>query len=946
MTQSACSADRGGDGPQSTQGGSGTSTSPDTHLSLDGGWDSALSLAGVARLDLANMDGTEPLKHAQNVRELRLERVSGSMEVSRALARLTIVDSPIACTNPQGRDLPNLAEVAVSSTFQGGYYSCLGSHGWLHLVHVLQRANQLRCLTLDCDGSDYEYPPYMTQLKQLEMLVLTRIRGSVYLSHSIRSITLTNCKITNFQCDVDSLPDLRELTIVDINKEQTFLSKILERAHGLRNLTLQYVGIYYSKYQVQILDISMLKFLETLVVTEINVDLYLPQTIRSITLKDCNITNFQCDAKLLPDLQEFIWDEVSNGYNYVSSILQKTKQLRKLTLKSNGGYSKYLPDISEIKQLEILVLTHISGNIYLSPCIRIVILKNCRIDKLYYSSNYLPDLLELTIINIAHDQTFLGNLLEKAKQLRNLTLMGNSIYYSHTPCMSYMKQLEVLVLDRMSGDIYLSPNIRSITITDCAIHSIQFSAESLSQLQELTLCSVKYDKTILSQILQNAHRLQKFKLKDNGILQYGPPDISSLTQLKMVKFSNIYGDIYLPSCIESFTLNNCKIKKVQIDAESLPHLQEFTIIEVSYYQNFVNKILQKSHGLRNLTMKSKDNNQKYPLDMSMLQQLEIIMLDRIRDNINFPPSIRTVTLKDCTITDFQCNAESLSALWEFTLLDVSCDQSQLNNLLQKMHSLRHLTLERGGRSSSNYKFYLLKIFSGKYLETLCLEQMICTIYISSTIRSIFLTQCTIHGVQCSSDQILNLRKLSMINVNAPKTALRNVLQKANRLQSLVVHGYYRKSYTIAQLYLQPSVLVLDLENVNVNQLVLTAAPRIEKLRLHHIIVKKNYMPEISRLIKAKTATLLDVSDINVDVGTLADPNLAQFALSTFIQRAGMDVKLNLTVGCHYYQRGNMMYQNDDNTPAALPTSLTIFLLQLKIRQLSSELVVLGMALAE
>eukprot|EP00702_Spironucleus_salmonicida_P004969 EST46260.1 hypothetical protein SS50377_13736 [Spironucleus salmonicida] len=473
MTQSACSADRGGDGPQSTQGGSGTSTSPDTHLSLDGGWDSALSLAGVARLDLANMDGTEPLKHAQNVRELRLERVSGSMEVSRALTRLTIVDSPIACANPQGRDLPNLAEVAVqcSQTLHQSQFKM--SCNWGLPINLIQNAQELRKLKL-VNSHHHNFIQFeLPSLYKLETLQLCCTKGSLHLLPNIQSIILIGCKITKFQCDVDSLPDMRQLIMECMAHVDISLSQILHKAPRLGKLQL---GMHL--YIVTPLpDMSKLKVLDTLNLENMKGEISLQPSIRSITLTRCKITKLQYQPESLPDLRQLT---VYNAFSAVAclgeqlqTIVQISPMLQKLKLENNYMQRMLLPDISRLTVLEFLTLAGMEGDIYLPPSIRSVSIEKCKITKFSCDTETLPNLLELTINYMRYVDPSLTMVLQKAIKVQNLIIYGWMKGIVYIGSINLQPSVTILKLQNICfGELILvgTPGVKNLLLNNVGTH--------------------------------------------------------------------------------------------------------------------------------------------------------------------------------------------------------------------------------------------------------------------------------------------------------------------------------------------------------------------------------------------------------------------------------------------------------------------------------------------
>ncbi|KAH0573061.1 hypothetical protein SS50377_25179 [Spironucleus salmonicida] len=540
MTQSACSADRGGDAPQSTHDcedaisvpQTGASASPDTHLSLDGGWDSVVSLAGVVRLDLANMDGTEPLKHAQNVRELRLARVSGSMEVSHALARLTIVDSPIACTNPQGRDLPNLAEVAVSCGQALNKDGFKWIRDWGPLVDVLKGAQELRKLTLD----NYTYYrlilPEMPSLKKLETLELFRTKGSVYLPPSIRTIEIDKSSITKLYCDVELLPYLKEFTMYSVSYVDISLSQILQKATGLQKLVL------VSKFGIvsTLPDISKLKLLETLNLAYRKGEIYIPQGIRSVTLTNCKITKFQCDAELLPNLLELTVDNAFSSVTFLGEklqmIVQISPKIRQLQLTNNYRNHMILPDISKLIALEYLSITGMQGQIYLPHSIRSVSIYKCKITKFSCDTETLPNLLELTVHYMKSVDPSLTMVLQKADKLQKLILGG-----------TFKDTVRI-------WKIYLQPSVTELELKMMRLsHLIQLGTPKVKILSIYQVLTDYYEFQVLVRIIKS-RTIIKIDIqaigKEYGYFQRRYNRINTFNLRVFIQREGVYARMHIP----------------------------------------------------------------------------------------------------------------------------------------------------------------------------------------------------------------------------------------------------------------------------------------------------------------------------------------------------------------------------------------------------------------
>ncbi|KAH0569801.1 hypothetical protein SS50377_27770 [Spironucleus salmonicida] len=438
MTDGARAADRSGDAAPESQGLMTTTLPaaaelpdpPVAHLSLDGRWDAAVRLDALTSLALADMDGTEPLRYVENVRDLRLERVSGKMDVGPALARLTIVDSPIMCRNPQGRDLPNLTEVIISCTSKEFSEPCELASNWQPLLNILQGAKQLKNMTLNRSGTPYASVPDMSGLRQLEMVALNGITGSIYFPPSLRSVTLTDCIDSIFQCDADSLPDLREIFLDDVYCDQPSLNNILGTANGLRKLTLKYNGSYYDEYQVCPPQISRLKQLETLVLDRIEGGICFSPSLRSVTLTDCIVYNFQCDAESLPDLREIFLYDVYCHQPSLNNILGTANGLRKLTLKYNGSYyDEYQvcpPQISRLKQLETLALGGIEGDICFSPSLQSITLTKCTVNNFQCDADSLPELREIVLEGVTNESTSLARVLQLAHGLQRFIVRGTA----------------------------------------------------------------------------------------------------------------------------------------------------------------------------------------------------------------------------------------------------------------------------------------------------------------------------------------------------------------------------------------------------------------------------------------------------------------------------------------------------------------------------------------
>ncbi|KAH0569785.1 hypothetical protein SS50377_27753 [Spironucleus salmonicida] len=675
MTDGARAADRSGDAAPESQSLMTTTIPaaaelpdpPVAHLSLDGRWDAAVRLDALTSLALADMDGTEPLRYVGNVRDLRLERVSGKMDVGPALARLTIVDSPIMCRNPQGRDLPNLTEVIISCTSKEFSEPCELASNWQPLLNILQGAKQLKNMTLNRSGTPYASAPDMSGLRQLEMLALNGITGSVYFPPSLRSVTLTDCIDSIFQCDADSLPDLRYICLDLIKYDQLSLDIILERTHALQSLTLKYSGSLYDAY------------------------------------------------KMCP------------------------------------------------------------------------------------------------------------------------------------PQISRLKQLETLALDGIEGDICFSPSLRSITLTKCTVNNFQCSVKSLPDLREIFLDDVYCDQPSLNKILGKADRLRSLKMK--------------------------YNESVVPS------------------------------------------------------------NKVHSLYTSRLKQLETLALDGIEGDICFPPSLRSITLTKCTVNNFQCSVKSLPDLREIFLDDVYCDQPSLNKILGRANGLRKLTLKYNRYFQSIYKVWPVQISRLTQLETLVLDGIEGDICFSPSLQSITLTKCTVNNFQCDADSLPELREIVLEGVTNESTSLARVMQLAHGLERFIVRGTAENCTAVLELYLQPSVMMLELDRVRLERLVLVGAPCVERLRLRNICIPPDQLPVLARLVRVRTVMYLKVSCIGVGSGQQDAASLQQFALPAFIRRHGVDIELAVRVGQQYVQRGSMVYQEGDSQPVALPTRLAAFVYRQKIEPL-------------
>ncbi|KAH0575349.1 hypothetical protein SS50377_22980 [Spironucleus salmonicida] len=414
MTDGARAADRGGDAPPESQGLL-TATLPAAaelpdpsvaHLSLDGRWDAAVRLDALTSLALADMDGTEPLRCAESVRDLRLERVSGKMDVGPALARLTIVDSPIVCRNPHGGDLPNLTEVVISCTSKEFSEPCELASNWQPLLNILQGAKQLKNMTLNRSGTPYASAPDMSGLRQLEMLALNGITGSIYFPPSLRSVTLTKCTDSVFQCDADSLPDLRYICLDLIKCDQLSLDRILGRANGLRSLTLTYNDSFYYDYVMCPPQISRLKQLETLVLDGMKGDIYFHPSLRSVTLTQCSVNKFYCDADSLPDLRDIFLSHVTYVSTSMARVLQLAHGLQRLIVRGTAENSTTVLALYLQPSVVVLELDRVRlGRLVLvgAPCVERLRLCNIRI-----TPDQLPALARLVRVrtvmhlNVSH----------------------------------------------------------------------------------------------------------------------------------------------------------------------------------------------------------------------------------------------------------------------------------------------------------------------------------------------------------------------------------------------------------------------------------------------------------------------------------------------------------------------------------------------------------------
>ncbi|KAH0569827.1 hypothetical protein SS50377_27799 [Spironucleus salmonicida] len=387
MTDGARAADRSGDAAPESQGLMTTTLPaaaelpdpPVAHLSLDGRWDAAVRLDALTSLALADMDGTEPLRYVENVRDLRLERVSGKMDVGPALARLTIVDSPIMCRNPQGRDLPNLTEVVMS------YYDRVQvSIAWQSLLDLLPQACSIRSITLHGKPDALIIlTPNFGQIFCVELRI-EYAKGVLCIPHLTESIHVVRSKLSGLRFERDSFPHLHTLYLVNAILPQACPSicEFLHMAGELRHLTLR----GHRTRLMHISDMSRMKVLETLALTMVQSDIYLHPRMRSVTLTKCIVNNFQCDADSLPDLREIVLEGVTNESTSLARVMQLAHGLQRFIVR--GTDSSY---------------TAVSV-LYLQPSVVVLELDRVRLDRLVLVSTPSVERLRLRNICIPPDQ--------------------------------------------------------------------------------------------------------------------------------------------------------------------------------------------------------------------------------------------------------------------------------------------------------------------------------------------------------------------------------------------------------------------------------------------------------------------------------------------------------------------------------------------------------------
>ncbi|KAI5950786.1 hypothetical protein KGF54_003860 [Candida jiufengensis] len=426
---------------------------------------------------------------------------------------------------------------------------------------------------------------------------------------SLRSLSLTNCKISGETLDLSSLFQLKELYLNEINDLNS-----IKLPSALRSLSLT-----ECKISGLILDLSylyQLKKLDLGDVEDLN-SIKIPSSLISLSLSLCRIRDVILDLSYLYQLKNFDSDGI---YQYDGRSLENVKlphSLESICLRYFNLQSLNIS--SDYKNLKNFELIECDGSISLS-----------------YTK--LPPGLEILQIEFSNEATF---VLREANFLYGLS---SEILFPST-----LKILKLTGMEDIIVGLQLnSPNLEELEIEGASLFNPQgLINESLINLKKLTviLCgstmeSVKFPKNLEYLNLQNNRitSLIQFNLNNLNKLKHlivKGNEITSITEqiapnLKILDISgNPIKQLHQQENLKQLILNTSKIDDIFIN-----NLESFEL-----------EIKDKDHDYNSIPY--------YEFD-SCYYMKKLILRLKVGDisNISFPGSIR--------VLDITCLSSSLN----------------------------------------------------------------------------------------------------------------------------------------------------------------------------------------------------------------------------------------------------------------------------------------------
>ncbi|KAI5967806.1 uncharacterized protein KGF55_000077 [Candida pseudojiufengensis] len=563
------------------------------------------------------------------------------------------------------------------------------------------------------ENFDMKYDNFFSKNLPLSLreLILGDINdlNSIKFPLSLRSLSLTNCKISGAILDLSYLHQLKELYLNEINDTDSIKLPLTLGSLSLTECTISGLELDLSYlYQLKKLDLSDVNDLNSIKI---------PSSLISLSLSSCQIRGVMLDLSYLYQLKNFD----SNGiYQYDGSSLENVKlppSLESICLRYFNLQSLNIS--SDYKNLKILKLVTCDGSILLFNTILPPGLENLQIEfnneamfvfreAVLYGltcENLFPSTLK--VLKLTNMENIILRFQLNLPNLEELEIEGASLFNPQgliNESLINLKKLTAIYCGSTMESVKFPKNLEYLNLRKNRINSLtQFNLNDLNKLKHLIVS----DNQITSITEQIAPNLKILNISGNPINLFHQQKNLKQLILNTSKMDDI--------CINNLETFHIEIKNKDHEYGSIPY---YKFDSCYYLKNLI--LCLEASDISNITFPG--SIEILDISCNIFSVNQCIDIQKDLYNISECNNLKIFKLKSCSKEHFNfdnlpINLENFS----ITNSDIKSICGSLRNLNKlKSLDLRYNSIDNNGLKNCLFSSPKIEVIdlSGNYIDNI------------------------------------------------------------------------------------------------------------------------------------------------------------------------------------------------------------------------------------